>query len=223
MPHFVLTEHAIDRYLERYDSTLTREEVVRALRDNSPRAVRLRRKTRSGLERWVLDEPRMVLLANRQDPKRPNDLIVVTILPDVDEDESAIPNELLEEAITTHLLREDISSAIKTKAASKDSQPKVTEAMMRHYENLREVLRLSIQRDRLCVEKHLNVVNRNLEASRRALRILLLGLRDRPEDPHLAALVKEASEIAPWIRSQKFLFGPGRDISQDASFTLDMV
>lgn len=73
---FVLTQHAIDRYLARIGHASTRVEVERAIEDESEGACALREKTLGGQQLFRTD--RFVLVCKRDRGRRA--WLVVTIL-----------------------------------------------------------------------------------------------------------------------------------------------
>ena len=91
---FVVTEHAIDRYLQRIGRASTREEVSDAILANSALALPLKKTTADGGLCYRLPNTPMTLVC-RRDPGR-TELVVVTILSASQTERQRIPEEELE-------------------------------------------------------------------------------------------------------------------------------
>lgn len=94
MPTFVVSDHAIDRYLERIGGGLTREEVVALIHDNSAHALPLKKLTADGGICYKLPSTPITLVC-RRDPGR-TEVTVVTILSAAQTERKRIPDEELE-------------------------------------------------------------------------------------------------------------------------------
>ncbi len=87
MSRFVFTQHAIDRFLQRCDGSMSRDDVTAALHRGAMGANRLREKTKHGQERWKFHDPPVTVIVKR-DPGQYGTLVGVTILPNQDTDDS---------------------------------------------------------------------------------------------------------------------------------------
>lgn len=299
MPHhFHITEHAIDRFLQRHNPTMTRREIAAAFQRGAPRAVRLRQKTRNGQEQWAFDEPNVVVVVKR-DAGRTDRLVGVTILPapesSIPDDEMEIIQEALEDLrtaatptpapkpvllasqrhinvpaearvsdeerqlaatrLTEQLSHHDwflaaephrggsilircnrpisdrewtgwwpkfngIPTQIHAQTGKGNSSVKAVR-QRQHQENLRLTLAASIEKDRLKTARHLAKQTKELDHAKGILRRVIGELTS--EAPSVDRLLQSLRETDPWLFSDGFLFGPGRDPEQDVHVTIDPV
>jgi len=87
--NFQLTDHAVDRYLERVDSTVSRADAVRCLEDALKTATRMRELSKKGHPQlFVGGPPAFIIIFKERDRRDKNPqkaVIVATVrLPDVE-------------------------------------------------------------------------------------------------------------------------------------------
>lgn len=91
---FDITTHAIERYIERFDRTISFMQARDRLRDAVKRAKPLRKKTLEGQERWWLEELSCVAIVKVDRAIRMR--VVVTIEPSIPDRDRGLPEAAVE-------------------------------------------------------------------------------------------------------------------------------
>lgn len=99
---FHVTDHAVQRYVDRIRPGLTFQKAKAELLAALPRATRIKERTVRGHTLWKVESPNMRLITKRDTKQH----IIVTILPPAETSQDAGTLELLDPALVEEILQE---------------------------------------------------------------------------------------------------------------------